>query len=190
MDRQDESEFTMREDVLIVLTDLNQFNEVLTQSGHNIKNYRKRHQALSKRSDRLMPASTECTQPAVNNFVSNIDSSSITHENHSNEKMKINLERLSMRRKSVTAGNPRNKQMSEVKTLVRTLHVGNNRCKNELINAENLATSKPNNPARENKYKSIESQHNKGPMREKYIENWLNSLLLEACYEEKFDMTL
>ena len=42
--------------------------------------------------------------------------------------MKLNLDKLSMRRKSVTAGGSRNKSNDPVKTQARTLYVGHARC--------------------------------------------------------------
>lgn len=83
---------------------------------------------MAKRSERFIPASTECTQPQINNFIWSIDNSNRTPNNESEEKMKLNLERLSMRRKSVTAGRSRNKDNEQMKTQARTLHVGHARC--------------------------------------------------------------
>lgn len=36
----------------------------------------------------------------------------------------------------------------------------------------------------------MEKKFNKGPLKEKYLESWLNAILLETCYGEKFDLSI
>lgn len=49
------------------------------------------------------------------------------------------------------------------------------------MNIENVKVPKKMEP-KENKFAEIEKKHNKGPIKDKYIISWLNSILMEACF--------